>query len=259
MEHSNKMLELRVQERTAELEDALRKINELNQLKTNFISHISHELRTPLTHIKGYLELLVSKDLGQLEADQERVLEVMNRSTNRLERLIEDLIMFTFAEHDEVLISPARFDLYPSILEAIQSFNGIHPDREIKFNIKAETASLWVIGDQKKIAWVISHLIENAAKFSSNNKVIELNVIEDIDQINIQVKDFGIGIPEEQFDDIFRPFHQLDGSSTRRYGGVGLGLSLAQKIIQAHQSELIVKSEIGVGSQFDFSLRKLIK
>ncbi|MAT44822.1 MAG: hypothetical protein CL609_21030 [Anaerolineaceae bacterium] len=258
-EQNNRMLELRVQERTAELEEALRKINELNQLKTNFIANISHELRTPLTHIKGYLELLTSGDIGKLEEDQMKVLTIMDRSANRLERLIEDLIMFTFAENDEVLIIPREFDLLPVIYQNIEHFKNSTPVREIHLSVQPESTSLWVHADQKKISWVINHLLENAAKFSAVDKTIQINVVEKKDHVDIQIKDKGIGIPEHRINEIFEPFHQLDGSSTRRYGGIGLGLALAKKILTAHNQTLKVQSEIGIGSQFDFSLRKLIK
>lgn len=258
-EQNNRMLERRVKERTAELEEALRKINELNLLKTNFIANISHELRTPLTHIKGYLELLTSKDLGDLAEAQMKVLAVMDRSANRLERLIEDLIMFTFAENDEVLIIPREFDLLPIIYQSIELFHNATPPRQICLTIKPRTTSLWVHADQKKISWVINHLLENAAKFSAVDKKIEVNIVDSSDHVDIQIKDEGIGIPEDRFHEIFEPFHQLDGSSTRRYGGIGLGLALAKKILAAHNQTLKVQSEIGIGSRFDFSLRKLIE
>ncbi len=259
LEYSNRMLELRVQERTAELEEALRKINDLNQLKANFISNISHELRTPLTHIKGYLELLVSKDLGTLEEEQIRVLQIMNRSTNRLERLIEDLIMFTFAEHDDVLITPHQFDLLPVMMDLLQHYQNITPNRIINLAITPSTTSVWVYADQKKIGWVINHLVENATKFSAIDKPIQIYIHSEVDHVDIQIIDQGIGIPEERINEIFEPFHQLDGSSTRRYGGVGLGLALAKKIVNAHGQVLKVESTIGYGSKFDFSLKKLIK
>jgi signal transduction histidine kinase len=258
-ERNNRMLERRVQERTAELEEALRKINELNQLKTNFIANISHELRSPLTHIKGYLELLTSKDLGELAEDQMKVLTIMDRSANRLERLIEDLILFTFAENDEVLIIQREFDLLPVIYQNIDHFKTSSPFREFSINIVPESPSLWVVADEKKISWVINHLIENAAKFSAVDKAIQINIFDKKDHVQIQIKDEGIGIPENRMQEIFEPFHQLDGSSTRRYGGIGLGLALAKKILSAHNQPLNVQSEIGIGSQFDFSLRKLIE
>lgn len=259
LEQSNHQLELRVQQRTLELQEALNKVNELNQLKNNFISNISHELRTPLTHIKGYLDLMISKDLGNLSEEQSQVLEIMGKATNRLERLIEDLIMFTFAEHEQILISKHEFDIISTINEVISVFLTQLLSLKIIFNLDPEIKSIIVFADQKKIAWVINQLIENAIKFSKGETEIEISIINQHDSVKISVKDNGIGIPENRIREVFEPFHQLDSSSTRKAGGVGLGLALAKKIIEAHSSKLNVRSQVGIGSIFDFSLRKLIK
>jgi signal transduction histidine kinase len=259
LEQSNRQLEQRVQERTAELQAALNKINELNQLKNNFISNISHELRTPLTHIKGYLDLMISNDLGPLSQDQTQVLEIMNKATNRLERLIEDLIMFTFAEHEEVLISPSKFDILVTAKEVIENFQHSVPYRRFTFSVDSEMRPLFVDADQKKIYWVINQLIENAIKFSKNDTEVELSVHSTENMVHVCVKDNGIGIPKNKFNEIFDPFHQLDSSSTRKAGGVGLGLALAKKIIDAHGATLNVTSQLDVGSKFDFSLKKIDK
>ena len=259
LEQSNRQLEQRVQERTAELQTALNKINELNQLKNNFISNISHELRTPLTHIKGYLDLMISNDLGPLSQDQDQVLAIMNKATNRLERLIEDLIMFTFAEHEQVLIAPSKFDIIATANEVIENFQHSIPYRRFIFSVDSETKSLFVDADQKKIYWVINQLIENAIKFSKNETEVELSINSSDYMVHICVKDNGIGIPKNKISEIFDPFHQLDSSSTRKAGGVGLGLALAKKIIEAHGATLNVTSQLDVGSKFDFSLKKLIK
>lgn len=259
LEQSNHQLELRVQQRTLELQEALNKVNELNQLKNNFISNISHELRTPLTHIKGYLDLLISKDLGNLSEEQSQVLEIMGKATNRLERLIEDLIMFTFAEHEQILVSKLEFDIISTINEVISVFQTQLLSLKIFFNLDPDIKSIIVFADQKKIAWVINQLIENAIKFSKGETEIEISIINHQDFVKISVKDNGIGIPENRIREVFEPFHQLDSSSTRKAGGVGLGLALAKKIIEAHSSKLNVRSQVGIGSIFDFSLRKLIK
>jgi signal transduction histidine kinase len=259
LEQSNRQLEQRVQQRTAELQEALNKINELNQLKNNFISNISHELRTPLTHIKGYLDLMISNDLGSLSDDQTQVLEIMNKATNRLEKLIEDLIMFTFAEHEQVMISPSEFDIGSMANEIILNFQNTFLQRMFILTIDSEINSLFVNADQKKISWVINQLIENALKFSKKDAVVELSISSSDTLVHISVKDNGIGIPANKLDEIFDPFHQLDSSSTRKAGGVGLGLALAKKIVDAHGSTLKVNSQLDVGSTFDFSLRKLIK
>lgn len=259
LEQSNRQLEQRVKQRTAELEKALKKINELNQLKANFISNISHELRTPLTHLKGYMDLMSSGDLGMLQGEQKHVLDIMNRATDRLERLIEDLILFTFADHDEVIILCEKFDLAAITEGIIKNIRVAFPNRKINLISHPENSKIWVFADQKKISWVINHLIENASKFSDPESEINVRIDSDSESVKISIIDQGIGIHSEKLQEIFEPFHQLDGSSTRRYGGVGLGLALSKKIIEAHDSSLNVHSEVGIGSIFDFYLKRLIK
>ena len=259
LEQNNHQLELRVQQRTIELQEALNKINELNQLKNNFISNISHELRTPLTHIKGYLDLMISKDLGDLSDEQSQVLTVMTKATNRLERLIEDLIMFTLADHEEILISKHEFDLVSSINDVISVFQSHLLTVKIGLIKSPEMKSVLVIADQKKIQWVINQLIENSIKFSKGEAEITIILDDQGELVKISIKDNGVGIPENKLNEIFEPFHQLDGSSTRKAGGVGLGLALAKKIVEAHGSKFNVYSQVGIGSTFDFSLRKLLK
>jgi signal transduction histidine kinase len=124
LQETNRQLEQRVQERTAELQNALRKLSELNQLKSNIVANISHELRTPLTHIKGYLELLMAEVMGPLSSDQANALEVMQRSTERLERQIEDLILFSIASRGEFslrLVSRDVDDLFEAIVKRSQT------------------------------------------------------------------------------------------------------------------------------------------
>lgn len=259
LEQSNHQLEHRVQLRTAELQEALNKINELNQLKNNFISNISHELRTPLTHIKGYLDLMVSNDLGPLSQDQNQVLEIMGKATNRLERLIEDLILFTFAEHEQVMISTSEFDILLVSEEIIAIFQNIYPQNQFSLEITPETKSALVFADQKKIAWVINQLIDNAVKFSKKGSSIKISIFVEDETVRLKVKDNGIGIPTNRIHEIFEPFHQLDSSSTRKAGGVGLGLALAKKIIESHSATLNVDSQIDMGSTFEFSLKRMLK
>jgi signal transduction histidine kinase len=119
--------------------------------------------------------------------------------------------------------------------------------------------SVLVIADQKKIQWVINQLIENSIKFSKGEAEITIILDDQGELVKISIKDNGVGIPENKLNEIFEPFHQLDGSSTRKAGGVGLGLALAKKIVEAHGSKFNVYSQVGIGSTFDFSLRKLLK
>jgi len=200
---------------------------------------------------------MVSNDLGPLSQDQNQVLEIMGKATNRLERLIEDLIMFTFAEHEQVLISPIEFDLLAITKEIITNFQPTSIQNQIKLDVTPESKSAFVFADQKKIGWVITQLIDNAIKFSKKEALVEISITLTNKSVNLKVKDNGIGIQKERIHEIFEPFHQLDSSSTRKAGGVGLGLALAKKIIESHGATLNVNSNFDIGSIFDFSLNRL--
>jgi two-component system sensor histidine kinase ChiS len=255
LENYNNFLEKRVQERTAELELALSRLSELNQMKSNLVANISHELRTPLTHIKGYIELLISEGLGPLTSDQEQALEVMENSTDRLERLIEDLLLFSMAEKDQITLHIRPFNLPKLCNELLNRAGDSATLRNIKLRLDCSIDSLFVEGDEEKIAWAISQLVDNAIKFTSPGGNAEVKIEVEGKFAILAVVDTGIGIPPEKFNEIFESFHQLDGSSTRRYGGTGLGLSLVKKIVEAHGSVIHVASEVDHGSTLTFLLK----
>lgn len=253
---NNLKLERRVQERTQELEIALERLSELNQLKSNFLANISHELRTPLTHLKGYLEMLRSGDLGVISPEQVGALEIMYRSTDRLGRLIEDLILFASSERARLTVILNELDLQELCEDVIAQMHSKAADQMVKLEYRPSTGTDKVYADREKIGWVIHQFIDNAVKFTPPGGEVIVELMPDEDLIKVQVRDNGIGIPPNRLPEIFEPFHQLDSSSTRKYGGTGLGLSLAQKIVEAHDSSIQVSSELSKGSQFSFTLKR---
>jgi signal transduction histidine kinase len=255
LQAANRSLERRVRERTAELQEALERLKELNQLKANFVSNISHELRTPLAHIKGYVELLAADSLGPLTDEQRHALQVSQRAVTRLERLIDDLIMFAMSSRGELSIRQESVDLVqlvnPIVITASQQAEG----RGVSVQAVLEKRLPSVRADSQKISWVISQLLDNAIKFTPSGGQVILEMKRKSDKlVSVTVTDTGIGIPADRLGELFEPFHQLDGSSTRRYGGTGLGLSLVRQIIEAHGSIIEVQSTEGEGSCFKFSL-----
>lgn len=255
LQAANRTLERRVEERTAELQKALERVSELSQLKANFISNISHELRTPLTHIKGYIELMVTESLGAITDEQKHALQVSQQSTGRLESLIEDLIMVSLASRGELSIKLENIDIQRIANLAVKSFMGKAAERGIQLHGVIDEDMPFAQADSQKIAWVLQQLLDNGIKFTSSGGSVILSVKREGENLVIvSVTDTGIGIPSSHLNDIFEPFHQLDGSSTRRYGGTGLGLSLVRQIIEAHGSMLEVQSVEGRGTTFKFPL-----
>lgn len=255
LQAANRTLERRVEERTAELQKALERVSELSQLKANFISNISHELRTPLTHVKGYIELLITESLGAITEEQKHALQVSQQSTGKLESLIEDLIMVSLASRGELSIKQDDIDIRRIANLAVKSLQGKATERGVNLHGVIDDNVPLVQADSQKIAWVLQQLIDNAIKFTSKDGSVIVSVKREGENLVIvSVTDTGIGIPASQINDIFEPFHQLDGSSTRRYGGTGLGLSLMRQIVEAHGSMLDVQSVEGRGSTFKFPL-----
>jgi len=255
LQAANRTLERRVEERTEELQKALERLSELGQLKANFISNISHELRTPLTHIKGYIELLVSESLGSITDEQRHALQVSQQSTNRLETLIEDLIMVSLASRDELSIKQENVDIRRLANLAVKSSADKALQRGVNIHAVFDDDLPSVQADSQKIAWVLNQLVDNGIKFTPSGGSVVVSVKREGENLIIaSVTDTGIGIPPNRVKDIFEPFHQLDGSTTRRYGGTGLGLSLVREIVEAHGSMLEVQSTEGRGSTFKFPL-----
>jgi signal transduction histidine kinase len=254
LQQTNQQLELRVQERTRELQQAVDKLTDLSQLKSNFIANISHELRTPLTHIKGYLEILAEQGLGPLSSQQQEAIAVLRRAEGRLERLIEDLIQFSLAARGELSLELDEVDLRDLFQKALEGSLGKARENGVTVRISLPDQLARARCDKEKIRWIVAQLLDNAIKFTPRGGRVTLEAREKDGWLWVAIVDSGIGIPAHRLDEIFEPFHQLDGSSTRRYAGTGLGLALSSRILEAHGSRLTVQSVEGKGSRFAFFL-----
>ena len=257
LEDANRNLETRVQQRTLELEEALRRLSEMNQLKANFVANVSHELRTPLTHIRGYLDLLLTESLGPLNTDQKKALDVSARSSMRLQSLIDDLILFSQASRGEMTLTLGPVSLNELIARVVSRIKPKTDERQLEFEVTSSADLPLVQADEEKLSWVLGQVLENAVKFTQPGGQVRLLAVKDLTNnnlITVTIADTGIGIPPESLKEIFEPFHQLDGSPTRRYGGTGLGLTLVRQIIEAHGSLIEVQSVVGQGTTISFPL-----
>jgi signal transduction histidine kinase len=254
LKSSNDHLEQRVQERTSELERSLIKLTELNQLKYNFVSNISHELRTPLAHMVGYLDLISSESLGPLTASQIEAVNVLNKAYHRLQDLIDSLLLFSMASQGELSLRPLPLSLDKLVKSIVIQSQAKAKDRDITLEIDIPDDLPRIVADNEKLAWVLMQLMDNAIKFNHPGGKVEISARTSNQSVSVTVTDTGIGIEEEKLDEVFDAFHQLDSSASRKYGGTGIGLTLAQRIINAHGSSIDISSDINQGSRFRFTL-----
>jgi len=198
---------------------------------------------------------MVSESLGDVTEDQRHALEVSQKATVRLEVMIEDLIMFSMTSKGELTIKKESVDIQRLANLVINAANEKASDRDVTVHAVVEDGTSFVLADSQKIAWVLSQLLDNGIKFTPAGGRVVLGVKPEPDNlVTLSITDTGIGIPASQIEEIFEPFHQLDDSSTRKYGGAGLGLSLVRQIVEAHGSILDVQSVEGHGTTFSFPL-----
>jgi signal transduction histidine kinase len=251
---SNERLEQRVKERTRELREALEKLTELNRLKTDFIANISHELRTPLAHMVGYIDLLDEEALGPLSDEQRRAVAVLKKSYRRLGSLIDNLLFLSFDTEESLPLNLQVTPLAPLIENIVQ--NHVEKARsagvELLKEVPDSLPSVYV--DPEKLDWALVQLVENSIKFNREGGKVLIKAEQANDRVELSVADTGIGIPEKKVKEIFKPFYQIDGSSTRKYGGAGLGLTLAKRIIESHGSKIEIDSKEGEGTRISFLL-----
>jgi len=254
LQQTNRTLELRVDERTTELRRALERLSELGQLKANLISNVSHELRTPMSQIVGYVDLLAQGSLGSLSPEQSDALQVVRRAVDRLERLVEDLVEFSSASRRGVTLDLTDVDLQPLAQEAIARLKDKAERARVRLRAEIPPGLPRVRADREKLGWVLHQLLDNGVKFTPPEGSVAIQASLQSAAVMICVRDTGIGIPRERIGELFEPFHQLDGSTTRRYGGTGLGLALVHLILGGHGASIRVESQEGAGTQFSFLL-----
>jgi two-component system phosphate regulon sensor histidine kinase PhoR len=253
METLTKEVELFARNKKLEIE-AL-KIRE--NYRREFIGNVSHELKTPLFTVQGYIETLLAGALND-EKIREKYLERANKGVERLIYIIKDLDMITKLEVGELNLEKETFDIVDLIenvfelLEMKASKNII----SLTFNKKYQK-SIWVKADKDRIQQVLSNLIVNSIKYGRNKGTTELSIENLImNKVLIRVTDNGEGINNDEIPRLFERFYRVDKSGSREQGGSGLGLSIVKHILDAHNEKIYVESQIGIGSEFSFTLEK---
>ena len=228
---------------------------EIERMKSEIVSVVSHELRTPLTSIRGALGLLAGGLLRSQPEKGERMLEIAVSNTDRLVRLINDILDLERLESGKMNMEKRTCNAAGLMTQAADEVRGLAEKAGVTLSVTPYSARLWV--DPDRIIQALINLLSNAIKFSRPGETIWLSATPQADQILFQVKDHGRGIPKEKRESIFERFQQVDASDRREKGGTGLGLPITRSIMQQHGGRIWVESTLGQGSTFSFTLPPL--
>lgn len=232
------------------LETALLELETIDRLKDNILANVTHELRTPLTHALGYVELAIS------ETDETRKQEFFKRSKDALLReneVVTHLVEAAYAEKG--LLKPVIeimnvADIIDETIQALapkaQAYS-IRVSREVKDKLSAR-------GDANQIKHVLEDLLDNSIKFNIKEGKVDISACREDGMVKVCVTDTGIGIPEEKMGKLFEKMYQVDSETTRKFGGIGIGLSIAKHIVEAHKGRIWAQSKPGEGSKFCFTI-----
>ncbi len=239
------------------LHAANEELKSLDEMKTNLLSNVSHELRTPLVAVMGYTDMILNSKAGPINEVQEEYLGISLRNIEKLVTLIENLLDFSRLHRGAEELVFDTFDLSDCARSSLQIIQPVSDNRKIKLDLITPEERVLVEGDSGKLGQVFNNLLSNAVKFNENGGSVTVEIRHVGASVEVIVSDTGIGIPEEALEKVFTRFYQYDGSSTRKYGGTGIGLSIAMDIVRLHGGRITVTSEFGEGATFRFSLPTL--
>ena len=234
------------------------KQKEFDEMKDEFVANVSHELRTPLVAIQKSLKLMLTQELGDINDDQKKFLDIAHRSIERLSRLINDILDVSKMESKGMQLRPKPFHAKDFLQSTIATLETWAKDKKINIAIDVPDEPVEIDADQDRLTQVITNLAGNAIKFTPENGTITFDVNYSKegsqDVVEFGVRDTGIGISPEDQKKIFDKFTQVSLSQPQGVSSTGLGLTIAQEIVELHQGKIWVESEVGKGSRFAFKI-----
>jgi PAS domain S-box-containing protein len=223
-----------------------------DELKNDFVASVSHELRTPLTPIKGFLMTLLREDRDFAQDRRREYYRLMLLQSQRLERLIEDLLEVTRLEAGAGLVDATAIDAVDLVRQVVDRFTSEDPDRTVR--VVAPDHAVYCRGDWMRVDQVLGNLLSNALRYAPPHEPVEVRLVPQGREVVFEVRDWGPGIPIDEQSRIFERFHRVGHYMTREPGGAGLGLYLAKRLVEAMGGRIWVSSRLGHGSVFSFAL-----
>ncbi len=232
----------------------VRERKKLEKMKNDFISNISHELRTPLTSIKGSIDNLLDGIAGQLNEGQQEYLTIINAESNRLVRLIDDLLDLNKLEARSLKLLPVEVEYISLVAQAVYSLKELAYEKGLSIVMEWAASELPLAADRDRIYQVLLNLINNAIKFTERGAITV--IVEDVNNgsVTTRIRDTGVGIPRDEVEKIFDRFYQIQRPLAEKSRGAGLGLAISKSLIEMHGGTITVESREGAGSEFTFTL-----
>jgi len=226
---------------------------ELDRLKDDFVATVSHELRTPLTSMMGFLEMIREGEAGELNDEQRRFLAIVYRSSERLQRLVGDLLFVARLDANGLQLRFGDVDLADVVRDTVESTAALARARQLE--LRAELAATpAVIADRERLAQLVTNLLSNAIKFTPEGGTVTIRTFVDSGSAVVEVEDTGIGIPEAEQARLFQRFFRSTTATEQAIPGTGLGLVITKAIAEAHGGTVAVRSEVGAGTCFRVEL-----
>lgn len=246
---------LRLRQKNAELEEITKKLQEVEQIKSDLLDTITHEFSTPIAIIKAYIDMFLD---GHFDTSNPRHIESLRSIRSaviRLERLVMNLLTLSMGKGKNFELKKEKIFIQDIISNALSQLNDDIAKKNINVILNIEVHLPAIEADPTKLSIAVLNLVDNAIKFNKTGGIIRISASQlKSKSIGVAISDTGIGIPEEKIEEIYSPFTQVDMSSTREHQGTGLGLAVAKTIIEAHGGKITLKSKLGKGSTFIFVL-----
>lgn len=232
----------RLEQKVAELLEANERLEELARLRREFLRNLSHELSTPMTPAVGYVKLLLTEELGPLTPVQRKALVAVEAGVSRFRGLIDTLLDVSALETGRMHFFARDYDFAKQAKRTVDEAKARLVDKQITAHVALPARAVPAHGDPDKVRRAMAHLLDNAIKFTPKGGEIAISASDEGDLLAFSVADSGPGVPADSLHKILEVFYQVDGSVTRQFGGVGLGLAFARRVAEAHGGRVVVES-----------------
>lgn len=231
-----------------------RRLQEVDQMKDEFISIASHELRAPITAIRGYLSLML-EDHDLRAEERERMMRTAEKSSEQLARLISDLLDVSRIEQGRIKLAPIRVDVGEAVAAVVKDFTGLAEEKNLRLEFQPPEQKLSVRADRDKLRQILVNFIDNAIKYSFKGS-IAISAAPEGDSVAVFIRDTGIGMSPEERRNLFKKFYRIKKPETENVAGTGLGLWITKSLVELMGGEVFVDSIVGSGTQVKFTVPK---